>query len=76
MTGGLNWYQAMRELYPVEALVTPTKVYAPTSTPTNTPTLTPSKVPTRTPRLTFTPSHTPTITFTPSSTPTPPTVIP
>lgn len=79
MTGGLNWYQAMQELYPVEALVTPTKVLAPTNTPTNTPTLTPSKVPTRTPRMTFTPSLTTTITLTPApptSTPTPPTVIP
>jgi len=78
-TGGLTWYQAMRELYPVEALVTPTKVLAPTLTPTSTPTLTPSKVPTRTPRMTFTPSLTPTITSTPlppTSTPTPVTVIP
>jgi TolB protein len=79
MTGGLNWYQAMRELYPVEALITPTKVLAPTLTPTDTPTLTPTKVPTRTPRMTFTPSLTPTITLTPApptSTPTPPTIIP
>lgn len=78
-TGGLTWYQAMRELYPVEALITPTKVLAPTFTPTSTPTLTPSKVPTRTPRMTFTPSLTPTITSTPlppTSTPTPLTVIP
>lgn len=76
MTGGLDWYRAMRELYPAEALITPTKVLAPTFTPTNTPTLTPTKIPTRTPRMTFTPSSTPTITFTPSATPTPPTVIP
>ncbi|NWF63443.1 MAG: TolB family protein [Chloroflexi bacterium] len=76
MPGGLTWYQAMQELYPVEALITPTKVLAPTNTPTHTPTLTPSKVPTRTPRMTFTPSSTPTVTFTPSMTPTPPTVIP
>ena len=79
MTGGLNWYQAMRELYPVEALITPTKVLAPTLTPTDTPTLTPTKRPTRTPRMTFTPSLTPTITSTPlppTSTPTPPTIIP
>jgi TolB protein len=78
-TGGLNWYQAMQELYPIEALITPTKVLAPTNTPTNTPTLTPTKVPTRTPRMTFTPSLTPTITNTPApptATPTPPTVIP
>lgn len=82
LTGGLTWYQAMQELYPVDALVTPTKVYAPTNTPTNTPTLTPTKIPTRTPRMTRTPSSTPTITLTPSITPTitltptPPTVIP
>lgn len=79
MTGSLSWYQAMRELYPVEALITPTKVLAPTLTPTDTPTLTPTKRPTRTPRMTFTPSLTPTITSTPlppTSTPTPPTIIP
>ena len=79
MTGGLTWYQAMRELYPVAALITPTKVLAPTLTPTDTPTHTPTKRPTRTPRMTFTPSLTPTITSTPlppTSTPTPPTIIP
>ena len=82
LTGGLTWYQAMRELYPVEALVTPTKVLAPTNTPTNTPTLTPTIRPTRTPRITYTPSFTPTITLSPTftplptSTPTPPTIIP
>lgn len=76
LTNGLNWYQAMQELYPTEALVTPTRVLAPTMTPTNTPTLTPTIRPTRTPRLTFTPSSSPTVTFTPSTTPTPPTVIP
>ena len=78
-TGGLTWYQAMRELYPEQALVTPTKVLAPTATPTNTPTLTPTIRPTRTPRMTFTPSLSPTVTNTPlppTSTPTPPTVIP
>lgn len=76
LTNGLTWYDAMKELYPVEALVTPTRVFAPTLTPTPTPTSTPTKIPTRTPRMTFTPSYTPTITFTPSQTPTPPTVIP
>jgi TolB protein len=80
--GGLTWYQAMQELYPVEALITPTKVLAPTFTPTPTPTFTPTIRPTRTPRMTFTPSLTPTMTLTPSMTPTmtltptPPTVIP
>ncbi|MBL8062234.1 MAG: TolB family protein, partial [Anaerolineales bacterium] len=65
LTGGLTWYNAMQELYPVEALVTPTKVLAPTFTPTHTPTFTPTIRPTRTPRNTITPS------LTPSNTPTP-----
>lgn len=76
LTNGLNWYEAMQELYPIEALATPTRVLAPTLTPTPTATSTPTKIPTRTPRITFTPSFTPTITFTPTETPTPPTVIP
>ena len=82
LTNGLTWYSAMQELYPADALVTPTRVLPPTLTPTNTPTMTPTKRPTRTPRMTFTPSlsPTPTFTFTPTSTPTlsptPPTVIP
>lgn len=82
LTNGLDWYSAMRELYPVDALVTATRVLAPTLTPTPTFTSTPTLRPTRTPRITFTPSSTatpssiPSITFTPSLTPTPPTVIP
>jgi TolB protein len=79
LTNGLTWYAAMQELYPLEALITPTRVFAPTLTPTPTATPTSTKIPTRTPRLTFTPSFTPTITPippTPSTTPTPPTVIP
>ncbi len=82
LTNGLTWYSAMRELYPVEALITPTRVLPPSLTPTNTATLTPTKRPTRTPRITFTPSlsPTPTSSKTPTSTPTlsptPPTVIP
>ncbi len=82
LTNGLTWYSAMQELYPADALVTPTRVLPPTLTPTNTPTMTPTKRPTRTPRMTFTPSlsPTPTFTLTPTSTPTlsptPPTVIP
>ncbi len=82
LTNGLTWYSAMQELYPADALVTPTRVLPPTLTPTNTPTMTPTKRPTRTPRMTFTPSlsPTPTLTSTPTSTPTlsptPPTVIP
>jgi TolB protein len=82
LTNGLTWYSAMQELYPAEALVTPTRVLPPTLTPTNTPTMTPTKRPTRTPRMTFTPSLSPTPTLPPTSTstptfsPTPPTVIP
>jgi TolB protein len=76
LTSGLTWYAAMRELYPPEALITPTRVLAPTFTPTNTPTNTPTPRPTRTPRPTFTPSNTPTPSFTPTETPTPPTIIP
>ncbi|MCB0103346.1 MAG: TolB family protein, partial [Anaerolineales bacterium] len=81
-TGGLTWDQAMRELYPIEAISTPTRVFLPTLTPTTTATLTPTIRPTRTPRMTLTPSLTPSITPTPSETPaptftpTPPTVIP
>ncbi len=79
LTNSLDWYTAMRELYPTEALVTPTRVLAPTLTPTNTATSTATPRPTRTPRMTFTPSLIPTITLTPlppTSTPTPPTIIP
>ncbi len=76
MTGGLDWYSAMLELYPAQALVTPTRVLAPTLTPTKTYTPTSTPLPTRTPRNTLTPSNTPTQTGTPTGTPTPPTVIP
>jgi TolB protein len=71
-TGGLTWYAAMQELYPVEALITPTRVLAPTLTPTNTPTFTPTPRPTRTPR----PTATPTNTRTPSPAPVTPTATP
>ena len=82
LTGGLDWYSAMLQLYPPDILVTPTKVLPPTITPTRTPLPTWTPRPTRTPRPTFTPSPTrsPTITVTPTGTlqpsPTPPTVIP
>ena len=54
----LDWYAAMREIYPESALVTPTVMTPPTLTPTRTrwPTRTPT--PTRTPRPTRTPSAT------------------
>lgn len=82
LTGGLDWYSAMLELYPAEALVTPTRVLPPTATPSRTPTptstatLTRTPRPTSTPTLTRTPSLTPTPSFTPSPSPTPPTLIP
>ena len=69
---GLDWITAMQEIYPAEALATPTKVVPPTHTPTATrwPTLTPT--PTRTPW----PSRTPTPTRTPTNTLIPPTPTP
>jgi TolB protein len=67
LTSGLDWYSAMLELYPPEALITATPVLPPTPTPSKTPIPTSTPVPTRTPRPTLTPSLTPT----PSSTPTP-----
>jgi TolB protein len=88
LTSGLDWYSAMLQLYPADALVTPTRVLPPTITPSRTPTSTPTPGPTRTPRptgsptilpmliitFTFIPTWTPTSTIT--LTPTPPTVIP
>ncbi len=79
LTSNLDWYTAMRELYPPESLVTSTRVLAPSLTPTRTSTPTATKGPTRTPRATGTPTSTRTPappTSTPTSTPTPPTVIP
>ncbi len=82
LTGGLDWYAAMRELYPAAALVTPTRVLPPTLTPTRTPRPTSTLGPTRTPRPTLTPSPTrsasPTSppSNTPPPSPTPPTIIP
>jgi TolB protein len=62
LTGGLDWYSAMLEIYPPEAMVTPTPRLPPTLTPSRTPV----------PTLTRGPSPTPTITYTPSLTPIPP----
>jgi TolB protein len=78
-TDGLDWYSAMLQLYPPEALLTPTAVLPPTATPSKTP------VPTRTlgPSPTASSTPFPTSTWTPrppTSTPlptsTPPTIIP
>ncbi len=80
-TGGLDWHSAMLELYPPEALITPTAIIPPTWTPTPVPlwlrTATPSPtqapptptLPTRTaPAITST-TVTPPLTAVPSSTP-------
>jgi len=91
LTEGLDWYAAMKQLYPLEALITPTRVLPPsltptrTSTPTETPTQTRKPRPTETPSLSPTPApptntpvptNTPLPTDTPLPTPTPPTIIP
>jgi TolB protein len=58
LTQGLTWRDAMLELYPPEALITPTVVIPPTRTPTRTPWGYKPPTPTRTltPQPTFTPS--------------------
>lgn len=72
-TGGLDWYSAMLQLYPADALITPTAVLPPTRTPTRTPRPTTTPYPTWTPRNTLTPSATWTP---PPPSSTPPTIIP
>lgn len=75
ITDGQDWESAMLELYPPEALLTPTIVIPPTVTPTptslynrtQTPTLTPTPWPTLTPLY---PSPTPGGAQAPSNTPT------
>jgi TolB protein len=67
-TGGEDWQPAMLELYPPEAMITPSPVVPPTRTPTATLRwyVSPTPTSTPTPRPTFTPSlETPT----PSPTP-------
>jgi TolB protein len=79
MTGGLDWYSAMLELYPAEALLTPTPLLPPSATPSRTPIPSSTPGPSRTPRPTPTASLSPTPrppTKTPLPTPTPPTIIP
>jgi len=60
LRNNLNWFTAMLEIYPREALNTATPISSPTptSTASNTPTPTPTY--TRTPYLSRTPTHTPT----------------
>ncbi|MBI3761023.1 MAG: PD40 domain-containing protein [Chloroflexi bacterium] len=77
-TGGLDWYAAMREVFPLNLLSTPTPFLSPTptqtasTTPTVTKTPTRTPIPTRTPTPTRTPSPTRTATATraPTNTPT------
>jgi TolB protein len=66
----LDWYSAMRQVYPAEALYTPTPVMPPTFTPTNTrrPTLTRTATRTPWPTRTPTPTRTTTLTRTPTIT--------
>ncbi len=68
-TSGLDWQDAMLEIYPPEILVTPTKIIPTTQVPTRTLRPSPTPIPTRTPWPTRTP--TPTATSRPISTPTP-----
>ncbi|MGD9092424.1 MAG: hypothetical protein PVF74_06230, partial [Anaerolineales bacterium] len=55
---GLDWNAAMREIYPAQAIYTPTPVLPPVHTPTRTPWPTRTPTPTRTPWPTRTPSPT------------------
>jgi TolB protein len=65
LTGGLDLLQAMLELYPAEAIATPTTFQTPTQTPTNTPRPTPTpwwwrwRTPTPVPTLNSTPTPLP-----------------
>ena len=67
---GLDWLEAMREVYTAQQVATQTMVPSPTNTPTITQTPTRTITPTRTPTRTATPTITrrPTITPTPSRT--------
>ncbi len=60
LRNGLDWFSAMLEIYPREALNTPTPVSSPTSTPTPTDTPTSTPTYTRTPYRSRTPTNTPT----------------
>jgi hypothetical protein len=70
LTGGLDWRSAMLDIYPPEALITPTALVPPTRTPTRTPRWYSTSTPTMTstPRPTLTPLS---LTATPTSTPSP-----
>jgi len=68
-TRGLDWFSAMQQIYPREALNTTTPIPSPTNPPPPTLTPTPTVTPSRTPWLSRTP--TPTNTRWPTRTPTP-----
>jgi TolB protein len=70
MPGGMDWYAAMLQLYPPDAMQTATAVLPPTRTPTRTATPTDTPTSTRTPTATSTPSPTPSSTATPTGLPT------
>jgi len=73
-TGGKDWQIAMLELYPPEAMITPSPVIPPTRTPTATLRwyVSPTPTSTLTPRPTYTPSlATPTPNPLPTTSPTP-----
>jgi len=79
LTGGLDWYSAMIQLYPPEALITATPLLPPSATPSRTPIPSDTPGPSQTPLGTLTASPSPTPrppTNTPLPTPTPPTIIP
>lgn len=59
LSNGLDWYSAMVELYPAEALATYTPIPTITQTPTRTPWRSPTRTPTRTPTNTRTTTPTP-----------------
>ncbi len=66
--GGLTWVSAMRELYPAQAIASPTPFQSPTFTPSATLSPTTTSTPTKTPTQTFTPSKTRTATATRTAT--------
>jgi TolB protein len=68
LTGGLDWYSAMLEIYPKDVLVTPTHIQPPSPTPTITPRPTRTPRPTTTPRPTASPTVPPTATNTATDT--------
>jgi TolB protein len=79
-SGGLDWFSAMLQIYPREALNTPTPVSSPTPSATPTETSTPTETATRTPYLSRTPTATRTATATrtprPTNTPWPTATVP